>query len=289
MINPAAGQEWKRIGIDPARRIAAFFQTRGHEVDLQPAGGPGDGIHFARQAVESGFDLLIAAGGDGTVNEAVNGLAGSRVALGVIPLGTENVLAREMRIPTQIDRACQFVLDTPPRRIDVGRFNERFFLAFGGIGLDAHVVARVTPEMKGILGSPAFLLTGVRLAWKYRKLTPVARLIVDDRREESSFWLILVANIATYGGGVRAAPLASVQDGLLDVCIFPKSSYSGIVRQILATFAGVHLRHPEIGYFQCKRLQVETEPSVMIQVDGEVVGETPGIFSIVPAALTVRF
>ena len=213
IMNPTAGQEWKRIGIEPARVITDYFTKQHHKIDVIDTQAKGDATNVARKAVDDGYDMVIAAGGDGTVNEVVNGLVGSDVIFSCIPIGTENVLAKEMGIPFNIQKACEHISEAEIKRVDVGKLKDRYFLSFAGVGLDAHAVSEVPSKLKEHLGSLAFFITGLRMAWKYRKASPEATIILDDKKEIVVFWLIIVGNICTYGWKVRVTPMASMDDG----------------------------------------------------------------------------
>ncbi|MDQ7822883.1 MAG: diacylglycerol kinase family lipid kinase [Candidatus Eremiobacteraeota bacterium] len=289
IINPAAGQDWKRAALPPARVIQASFQSHGHQVEVEETQARGDATRAAESAVTRGFDMVIAAGGDGTVNEVVNGLVGSKVIFSLVPLGTENVLAKEMGIPFDVGRACEFIEEAAVRRVDVGKVKDRFFLSFAGVGLDAQAVSEVPSRLKAQLGSLAFFLTGLRMAWKYRKASPKATLHIDEETLVTHFWLIIIGNIPSYGWKVKVTPKASVDDGLLDVCVFPKTTYLGIIFQVMVAFLGMHLKLPEIRYFRGKKITIKARPRVMVEADGELVGWTPAEISVIPAALSVKF
>jgi diacylglycerol kinase (ATP) len=289
IINPTAGQDWKRIGIEPVQIITSFFTDHGHQVIVRETTSRGDATVAAHKAIEDRYDMVIAAGGDGTVNEVVNGLAGSQVIFSLIPIGTENVIAKEAGIPFNIQKACEHIEQARVKRVDVGKIKDRYFLGFAGVGLDAHAVREVPEKLKENLGSLAFFLTGVAMAWKLRKAAPRARIYIDDKSIDIVFWLIIVGNIPSYGWRVKVTPKASMCDGLLDVCVFPKTSYFGVIRQIVGAMAGVHLRLPEIRYYKARRLEIRTKPRVLVEADGELVGWTPCIISIVPDSLSVKF
>jgi YegS/Rv2252/BmrU family lipid kinase len=288
IINPAAGQEWKRSGIEPAQVITDYFSHQGNDIDVWATQAKGDAINLARKAVEEKYEMVIAAGGDGTVNEVVNGLVFSPVIFALIPLGTENVLAKEMGIPFNINKACEFIREAPVKRVDVGKVKDRYFLSFAGVGLDAHAVSEVPQKQKEQLGSLAFFITGLRMAWKYRKSAPRARVILDGREEKVVFWLIIVGNISTYGWKVKVTPEASINDGLLDICIFPKTTYFGVIRQVVGAFVGVHLKLPEIRYYKAKTIEIKTKPKVLYEADGELMGWTPCLIEAVPDSLSVK-
>jgi diacylglycerol kinase (ATP) len=289
ILNPRAGQEWRRAGIEPSQVISEYFTKEGHDISVQETGAPGDATALARNAITQGFEMVIAGGGDGTVNEVVNGLVDSSVIFSLVPLGTENVLAKEIGIPFNLQKACEFIDRAPVKRVDVGRIKNRFFLSFAGVGLDAHAVSVVPSKLKENLGSLAFFLTGLSQAWKLRKAAPTAHLTIDGRTEKVVFWLIIIGNISSYGWKVRVTPEASMNDGILDVCIFPKASYARVIVQVLGAMGGVHLKLPEIRYYKAKKIEIRTKPKVLVEADGELIGWTPCTVTVLPQSLSVKF
>lgn len=287
IINPKAGRRKNSPLVEITSTIKGepFVELTVHETT-----GPGDATVAARQATLDGYDLVIAAGGDGSVNEVANGLVGSQVELGIIPVGTENVLAREMGIPLNPRNACRFMFDAAPRRIDTGRIDERYFVCFAGIGFDAHVAHRLSPERKKSFGALAYFMTSFEKIGAYRKENRTAHLVVDGETLDLSYWMILVGNIRNYGGGMTPAPKARPDDGLLDLCVFPMTNLPQTVRQMVSTTKGNHLDLPGVRYFQAKRIELETDPVEQIQLDGDPwEGTTPVVIESVPASLSVRF
>ena len=227
---------------------------------------------------------------DGSIFEASNGLVGSETALGVIPVGTENVLAREMGVPLDPKQACLHLLNRKPRQIDTGKLADQHFVCFAGIGFDAHVAHCLPPERKKRFGALAYFLTSAEKLGGYRKRPNLARIHLDGKLIETEFLVLVVSNIRSYGGGLIPAPEARVDDGLLDVCIFPKANYIEIMRQMVAARSGKHLGVPGIQYFQASEIRIETEPNEQIQLDGDAwPGTSPFKIEAVPKSLWVRF
>ncbi len=285
IINPKAG----RRKSDPLPAIRAALQS---DLDLKvhPTTGPGDATSAARQAASEGFDLVIAAGGDGSVNEVANGLVGTRTALGIIPVGTENVLAREVGIPLEPALACRHLLNCPNRAIDTGRVENHHFVCFAGIGFDAYVAHRLSPKRKRALGGLAYALTSLEKIGTYTKTARRAHLEVDGESLEFDPWMVLISNIRTYGGGLTPAPKAVLDDGLLDLCVFPSGSYGQLGQQMLATRTGKHLSLPGMFTRQAKQIVLKTDPPEQIQLDGDPWARTtPVTIEVVPGSLLARF
>jgi YegS/Rv2252/BmrU family lipid kinase len=286
IINPAAG---RRRG-SPLEEIERGLDQPFIELAVHLTSGPGDATVAARQAAHDGFDLVVAAGGDGSLNEVANGLVGSDVELGLIPVGTENVLARELGIPLNAGQACRHLLDKVPRRIDAGRIGDRCFVCFAGIGFDAHVAHNLSPQRKASLGAMAYFVTSFERIASYRRSPRIASLKIDGKELKSSFWMMLVGNIQNYGGGLKPAPRALMDDGLLDLCVYPMVSYPGTVRQMVSTSRGRHLGLPGMLYYQAKRIEIVTDPVEQVQLDGDPFATTtPLVVDVVPHALSVRF
>lgn len=260
------------------------------EAALHLTSGEGDATQAARQAVSDEIDLVVAVGGDGTINEVVNGLVGSSVHLGILPAGTENVLAKERHVPSALEKASLYLKDAPARRADVVKVGGKYFLCFAGIGFDALVVDRIQPEQKAKLGAMAYVMTGFEQMFKYQEVARTATIQVDEAPPlKLDFWQIIVANIQTYGGGLRPAPRASMHDGLLDMVVWPRADLPGMIHQIVATATGAHLGLAEVKYIQGQRIWIDTEPPSLVQIDGELLGFTPVLFEVLPQALWIRF
>lgn len=287
IVNPmsgARGQRWRSQ--DLPGMVSSWFP----EATLHLTQGEGDATQAARHAVREGFSLVVAVGGDGTVNEVVNGLVGSSVHLGILPAGTENVLAKERHIPSSLEKAAAYLKDAPGRRADVVKVGERYFLCFAGIGFDALVVDKVQGEQKARLGAMAYVMTGFDQMFKYQEIQRTATVTIDSNPPlKVPFWQIICANIQTYGGGLRPAPRASMHDGLLDVVIWPRADLPGMIHQIVATATGAHLGLSDVKYLQGQKVRIETDPPSLVQVDGDLLGHTPVEFEILPQAIWTRF
>src|SRR5688500_9112434 len=199
------------------RPLVQWVRAKGHIVRARLTWEPGDGAMFAREAVEAGADTVVACGGDGTVNEVVNGLEGTRVALGIMPAGTANDFARQVGIPEDPDAAMDIILRRKPVVIDTAAMNGRRFLNVSSGGIGAEATAETPPGAKASLGPVAYFISGLR---KLAGFEPRRALFeAPDFRLEEDFLLFAVGNARATGGGTLVTPRASVRDGLLDVCI----------------------------------------------------------------------
>jgi len=268
--------------------IFAALRGLGYEVEELQTGEPGDAKRFAREAVDAGFDIVAAVGGDGTVNETVNGLAGSDTPLAIIPTGTVNVLAMELGIPLDPPDAVKLLGGDAGHIswIDLGLAGDRYFGLMAGVGMDAAVVASLNPTMKKALKEAAFAVQGLGTYLTHDD--PLFRVTAEERTVEGYF--AVFGNSSNYGGAFGITPLADMRDGLLDVCVLKDKSFLSTVWYWTAALINAHIRHPKVEYFRTERATVETvEPDkeVLVQTDGEVAGRLPMVCSVVPRALRV--
>lgn len=284
ILNPTAG------GGKPAKieeKVDRTFRRYGVQCDTVLTRKSGDASDLARKAAAERYDVVIAGGGDGTVNEIVNGLEGTDVPLGILPLGTVNVLARDLRIPLPLSKAVRVITEGNVRRIDLGHANGRCFTLMAGFGFDAEVVANVLQPMKDMIGSSAYVLKALETLAKY-EATDVVLEMPEETCSTSAF-LIIIANVSTYTYNLKVAPYASPDDGLLDVCVFqkPVSDKIGFVRQVADVLIHRHLYHRSVKYFRTSRVAIKSEPEIMVQLDGDAYGPTPIEVSVSPRALPV--
>lgn len=282
------GARW-RGKVAPIDIIRANLEALGVHSDVHLTTGPDDALAAARQGAGESYSAVVAAGGDGTLRTVADGLVGTGMPLGLLPMGTENVLARSVGVPLDLEGACRHLVRCPVRTMDAGLIGDRHFLCFAGIGFDAQVVEAVDMQAKETLGSMAYVAAAFGAAWKHRDLVPRVRLTVDGRTAEHEFWLILIGNIPMYGGQLRLTPRACPRDGLLDVCVFQRTDMPGSLRQWMAAAMGAHAELPDVAYYLGREITVETEPAIPYQVDGDSGGLTPCTVQVVPAGLRVRF
>lgn len=284
IVNPKAG--WRFRLRDRIAIIEKAFSKGKEDYRIQVTRGRGDATRMARQAVEAGTDLVVAVGGDGTVNEVASSLIHTPATLGVIPVGSGNVLAREFGIPLNIKRACQVLKSGQTRQIDVGKIGERYFLTVAGTGLDAYVVKRYDEKSRwrGIL--PYFYLTFLTF-FQYKPQE--VRLRLPDQEIVTEPLLVAFANIKRIGGWIIIAPEARPDDGLLDVCILKNLSFGQALRCVPSLFTGKLMETSALKVYQVDHLEVIKPAHWPYQVDGEpVLGSSCLSVSLLPGALRLR-
>jgi diacylglycerol kinase (ATP) len=319
IYNPYGGQVVVRQELED---VIAFLGRCGWNISWRETSKPKEAIKLAHQAVGRGAKVVIAAGGDGTVNEVANGLLGSDVALGVIPIGTTNVWALQMGIPAlnpilKSAKVAKFVTDLEKRiahplpanylpanyyrkvlldaarvlveghtvAVDVGEVSGRYFLLWAGIGLDAAIIGSISLTDKKILGSWAYLLPALGTARRYSSTDIYLNL--DGKVTKASTPLIVVSNIQLYGGLFAIGAKACVNDGKLDVCVFKGDGFFTFVQHALKALSHQHLRDPKIEYYQCSEIIIDSARVLPVHVDGEPFTETPVTIHTVSSALKV--
>jgi YegS/Rv2252/BmrU family lipid kinase len=282
ILNPKAGLRARPGTMDRVLAVAAHL---GWHIEVRETDARGDATRLAAEAAARGLPVVLVAGGDGTLNEVIQGLAGTETAVGAIPLGTMNVWVRELGLPMDAAETVHDLLLGQVRRIDLGRVNGRYFLLMAGLGFDAAAMHAVEGQPKQRFGPVAVLAAGALVA--FRSHGSRLRVRADGRVFGTNALLLTIGNTRLWAGAVEITNRASAADGLLDVCIFPGRSLLTKLRHALLVFIGRHAEDPEVTYFQTRELQVAARPPLPLQVDGEPVGTTPVTVQIVPGALRV--
>ena len=277
ILNPAARS-------DKASRLRERIAALSGGASMRLTSEAGDARDIAAEAVREGFEVVIAAGGDGTLNEVVNGIGGSSVRLGILPVGTMNVFATELGIPQgNLERAWSIIEQGNVVEVDLPKANDTHFIQLAGVGLDAEVVRKTTADSKRALGPLSYLLTLVQVA--AHKPSRVMLEAEGGRISEGSF--ALIGNGRLYGGPFPVFQRASLFDGLLDVLVFQNQSHWDVVRYFQAIAFGTHPQLPDVEYFQTSTLRVTSSGDVPVELDGEVAGMLPCLFSVSSQKLRV--
>ncbi|WP_022728010.1 diacylglycerol/lipid kinase family protein [Fodinicurvata sediminis] len=286
IYNPAAGLRQRRVYLN------VLEQLRSQDCDIleMPTRHAGHGEAIARRLTPATCDRVVAAGGDGTVNEVANGLLANRVGgqdlpLAILPLGTANVLAREIGLPRRLQSIVRFIREGQPRPVSVGRVNDRHFLLMAGVGFDAHVVTGVRWPLKRRIGKLAYVVETLRqlLVYDY----PEYRLQVDGQALRACS--VIVANARHYGGRYRAAPAARLEADSLEVCLFTRKGRLHAAKYAAALVLGFLHRLPDVHYRKANCVLVEGPLQDPVQGDGDWIGTLPCEITLCPSALTLVF
>jgi diacylglycerol kinase (ATP) len=291
IVNPVSGSGSAR------REVAAVekaFRKRGHRIDVRFTRGPGHAEALAREGAAADYDVIIGGGGDGTINEVLNGMSGSGKKLAIIPWGTGNVFATEMRFPRRIGAVCKMIMKGESESLDLGVANGRSFLLMVGAGVDAYSLRELKGQgLKRRLGALAYAVAAIGAFTRYRY--PEIRVETAEGKVDSGSF-ILVSNTRIYGDVFSFTPAASPMDGLLDVFVFRETGRWATV--ILALrYLGRSLVNPNIArtplglkqsrIYRTTRLSLSSAKRVDSQIDGELGGELPLEVSILPRAVNL--
>ena len=255
---------------EDVRHLIDWVRGKGHVVEAHVTLEAGDATAMAAAAARAGADVVIAMGGDGTLNEVVNGLDGFDTPLGIIPLGTANDFATQAGIPADVDHAMDVILHRKPMCIDTASLNGRRFLNVSTGGVGAEATAETPTEAKETLGPVAYAITGVR---KFAEFEPYrASFRGPDFSYEGEFLMFAVGLTRASGGGALVTPNASLTDGLLDVCVIEGMGRADFARLVLKVKRGEHLGEVGVHYAQLPWLTIESDAELSVNVDGESSG-----------------
>lgn len=282
IINPAAGRDQPVL-----KALNAAFRAANMDWDVSITKNPGDGTRLAAEAVQAGSGLIVVHGGDGTVMEVAGGLLGSEAPMAIVPGGTANVMSRELGIPLDLVEACALAVnpDAPIRTVDMGQAGQHYFLLRAGMGFEAAMVKGADREMKDRFGLLAYTLSALQeladpqLAAYHMKL--------DGEEVVTEGLACIVANSGHLGaGGISLAPGIDISDGLLDVIVVTKADLPSLVALAASVVGGVE-NAPALQHWQIREASISSDPSQTVQVDGEIVGETPVDVRVIPQAVRI--
>jgi diacylglycerol kinase (ATP) len=274
IVNPVAGRSHSsRRRLD---RVVAALQRRGCTVVLRRSGPAiGDAGRLAREA-EPDFDIIVAAGGDGTLNAVVNGMAAAKRAVALLPLGTANVLAREIGLPRDPELLADLIVAGPARPIWPGRVGDRLFLTTASSGFDAEVVAAVNPRLKQHLGRVAFAWAILGCLWRYRACELGVRVDGVDHRAAA----VIAAKGRFYAGPYVIAPRASLAEPMLDLVLLQRSGRLAVLSYLGALLRGRVARRKDITILRSRAAFLSADEAVPVQADGELIAQLPVLITI---------
>jgi YegS/Rv2252/BmrU family lipid kinase len=295
IYNPVAGRNPARRE-EQIREAAEVLRAAGLDVTLAATSGPGVATELARRAVEEGAELVIVCGGDGTVNEVINGLVPGTATLGIFPGGTANIIGKELCLPHHPVRAARALPRWQPRRIALGRatWNDaasgeprsRVFISVAGVGFDAYIVHSLSWSLKMGWGVVGYGLEAVRQALRYS--FPRFSFEMDGKRREATF--AVVHRTGHYAGWLPLAPTAGLDQPDFTACLFKSPRRARYFLYALAVIARQHLRLRDVelvGGYNVACAPVESGQPIYFELDGELAGQLPARFEILPEALTV--
>lgn len=281
IANPMAGTGWKGRSLNEVvNRLKETFPG----LEIINTRGPGDATALSRQAVSDGYRTIIAAGGDGTINEAINGMAGSQSILGIIPMGTGNAIARELGLSLNPVRAASMLANSISKKIHLGIANGRYFIVGAGIGFDALMMARVDRKYKGLkrrMGVIPYIVAGIEELYLYNH--PRIKFVIDGEEHTGEYGLVVKSNAGRY----RFAKSISLDDPSLLLCLFRHVKTIPFLRYWLSVLSGDPVNSEEIAYIRGKEIYVSSDDPLPVHVDGEVIGKLPVKISLVEDGLNL--
>jgi diacylglycerol kinase (ATP) len=294
IVNPAAGAG-KTIKKWP--QIMGFMKSLGLDFVHDITEAPGHAIELAKSAVKKGCEMVVSVGGDGTIHEIVNGLyeagGGANVAVGIVNTGTGSDYIRTIGVPRRYKEACQCLLSSGRRTVDLGvveytkggHRKKRLFVNFAGIGFDAEVVKATTEKFKALGNMPSYLmgLFSTLMSYQNRDIS----ILVDGESGQRRICTVLLNNGRYAGGGMLPAPNADPGDGFFDLVIIDDITKPDLLMSLPRVYRGTHLTHPKVTLMRAREVEIWPTQTSAVQADGELLGEAPVRFSILPAALNV--
>lgn len=299
VVNPASangktGKQWPEMAAVMEQEGLSFVHTFTEQ--------PDHATEITRSYLKEGYELIVSVGGDGTANEVVNGffeneqLINKNASASFISTGTGRDLARTINIPADTKAAVRQIINSKPRKIDLGRVNfinnqgseeDRFFINIAGLGLDGETACRVNRTSKALGGFVSFLWgTVVTLALYKNKnmaITVDGQLICDE-----PITIVVIGNGRYFGGGMFVAPHAEINDGLFDVIILRNLSKPNLLMNLPRVYGGTHLSHPRISSLRGTEVSITSTGEALLELDGEQIGQAPARFKLVPQALYIK-
>jgi diacylglycerol kinase (ATP) len=276
IYNPTSGRELFKKHLP---EVLQKFEQAGYETSCHATTCEGDAIQAAKAASERGFDLIVAAGGDGTINEVVNGIAElqNRPQLAVIPVGTTNDFARAIGIPlNNVTQAVEAILQGQPKKIDIGRVNDQYFINIAGGGRLTELTYEVPSKLKTMVGQLAYYLKGMEMLPSLRPVE--VEIEYDGKLFQGEIMLFLVSLTNSVGGFEKLAPDSSLNDGMFDLLILKKANLAEFIRVATLAIRGEHINDEHIIYTKANRVKVTNKDKMQLNLDGEYGGLLPGEF-----------
>lgn len=280
IVNPIAG---KGKGKTVAKQIEGYMKEIAVPYEIRFTTRSREAENLALVASMEGYKKIVAVGGDGTVYEVVNGIIGRDITLGIVPSGTGNDFARSLGVGKSIETALDTVVYGRERLVDCGKANNRYFVNVAGIGFDTDIL-KEAEKIKKYFSGPWAYLAGVfktLIHYKYKKI----HMTIDSEQYQKEILLVAFANGNYYGGGMKIAPDADMEDGYFDICVIHKIPKLKVLRLFPTIFAGKHIEVEEVSIYRGKKVELYGDSPMPINLDGDLVGTTPLTIEIVPKSL----
>jgi diacylglycerol kinase (ATP) len=289
IVNPVSGTD---AAPDYLQAMNERLREGLGDLDIVMTVAAGDARRLGERAAREGYERLFIAGGDGTLNEVLNGVAAvggalARTTFGLIPLGTGNDFAAALGLPEEVVDAVEILLRGRTIEADVGVLNERHFVNVSAGGFIAEVSDAVNPQLKSLTGKLAYLIGGAQVLLEYEPVGVRLRAVLEDgrvRERESGAQMFAVCNSRLVGGGRLIAPHAVIDDGLLDVCFVEEMPTLEFIGLLSSVSGGDHIEDERVSYFRARELDLEFDRTVKVNTDGEVLEASACRYRVLPRA-----
>jgi len=264
IVNPVSG---RGQGAEVGKRLLDKLRNSGLQYELAYTEAPNHARELAAAAAKQ-FDVIVVTGGDGTIQEALNGMYGSKAVLGILPVGTGNDFVRAVSIPIDLDRSFKLLLRDRRRRIDLAKLNDLIYHNGVGIGFDAWVV-QTSLKVKRLRGNAVYLYAVLSTLLRYKPIP--MEIEYDGYTERNDFFLLTVANGVSLGGGFYLTPDALLDDGLLDLCLIENMPIASILKNLIKVYSGKHKDDARVHMRRAKKVVIRSEKGLAVHADGELI------------------
>lgn len=278
VYNPAAGRGRARKHVHEAEE---YLRSRGARVDCEPSSSPADLTRIAAESSRASYDRVVVCGGDGTLNLAVRQFDLRRGTLALLPMGSGDDFARVCGIPRKVRAACDVILDGHVREVDVALANGIRYLGVAGLGFDSEVASFANRNVKFLRGSAVYLYAIFRVLPRFRPRE------VRLNGRDATIMFACVGNSRQYGGGIRITPDASIDDGLLDLCVVHRTSRAMLLRTLPAAYSGAHVKNPFVETRRGDFFHFNSDVEMEVYADGEPLTKTPVEFRLAKEKLRI--
>jgi len=281
-VNPDSKPRRIKSYLKPA---LTMLKDAGFQLSVYFTKEAGEILSRAKEAAEQNFEAIIIAGGDGTLNEGINGILPNQIPLGILPFGGSNVLARELKIPLNPLEAAHVICMKHTKRIDLGLINGRYFSMMASCGYDAYAISRTSRRIKKMIHRYAYVWAGIKDLLGYQPSE--IQVTLDDGKVLDTGTLVVLGNTHFYGGFHQVTPFAEVDNGFLDVCVYKGKTQLGLIQFALNMLSQKHLNMRDVRYYRVKKATLSAEVPTLVQVDGDIFGRLPMTAEVAPDILEI--
>lgn len=286
IYNPSSGRQVIQKNIP---ELIYILQKNNYYVDAFSTKKKYDATEEASKACKNNYDIIIAIGGDGTVNEIINGIMPNthRPKLAIYPAGTINDFASFLKIPKSVEEFAKIIMEEKTTATDIGLGGDRYFLNVAAAGLLTDVAYKVSTEAKTVLGKFAYYLEGIK-EFPRQIFNPIkVKMRIENLEQEREILFFLLTNSPFVGGFKYIAPDASINDGKFDLLIVERSQFIDVATIFIKVLTGNHTNHPNLQYIQVDSFSIESEEDINVDLDGELGGRLPMKFEVKKAAINI--